>query len=192
MSGKGRFSKASCKSRKNGEDKVHYDKHHVYPRSRKKKGALGKFKAFLGSLRLCTEIKTHQAWHHLFGWMFPEEVVALLKTATQGGLRTVPEIIAFIKYTLQPQRAISHAVKEDFEAWRKIFGKHTKFRSLRKIVIKDWTYQGVKATVLGKRIVKVAIFLPKISPKDRLISNIYRCRDIYVSSFKDGRLLKIS
>jgi hypothetical protein len=192
LSGKGRFSKALRKSRKNGEGKVHYDKHHIYPRSRKKKGALGKFKALLGSLRLCTEIKAHTAWHHLFGRMFPEEAVALLKAATQGGLYTAPEIIAFIKHSLQPHRAVSRAVKGDLDAWRKIFAGYTNFRPLRKIIIKNWAYPGIKATVLDKRIVKVAIFLPKISQNDRLLGNIYRCRNIRVSSFKDGRLLKIS
>lgn len=192
MSRKKRFFENRSELKKRRDSKIHSDKHHIYPRSRKKKGDLGKFKTLLGSLRLRVEIEAHQSWHHLFWRLFPEEVIALLKTATQGGLRTAPEIIAFIKHTLQPSRAISCATKEDLDAWRKIFGKHANFRILKKIIIKNWTYPGVKATVLNKRIVEVAVFLPKILQNDRLLNNIYRCRNIHVGYFKDGRLLKIS
>ncbi|MDP1629243.1 MAG: hypothetical protein Q8L57_01335 [bacterium] len=178
------------KRKKLREAKVHHDKHHVYPRSRKKKGDLGKFKALLGSLRLCAEIGTHQAWHHLFGRLFPEEVISLLKMANRGGLRAAPEIISFIKYSIQPRRAIFSAVKEDLDAWQKIFGKYADFRPLRKIIIRNWAYPGIRAALSGRRVVKVTIFLPKISKNDRLREIISRCRNI--SSFKDGRLLKIS
>ena len=192
MSWKRRFFKDRSGLKRHRETKISRDKHHVYPRSRKKKGDLGKFKTILGSLRLCTEIKTHAAWHHLFGQMFPEEAIALLKIAAQEGLHATPEIIAFIKHSLQPRRAVSQATNEDLNAWQKIFGERANFRPLRKIIIKDWTYPGVKAIVLNKKVVKVTIFLPKISSNIRLFSNIYRCRNIRVSFLKNGQLLKIS
>ncbi len=192
MSEKNRTPENKRKQKKLREAKTDHDKHHVYPRSRRKEGDLGKFKAFLGSLRLRTEIGVHQDWHHLFGRLFPEEVILLLKEANQGGLRTVPEIISFIKYSLQLYRAISTATKEDLDAWNKIFGQHATFRPLRKIIIRDWMYPGIRAMLSGKRIVRVAVFLPKVSQDKRLVKNIHRCRNIHVSSFKDGQLLKLT
>lgn len=183
---KSRFSK--------GRDHKH-NIHHVYPRSRRKKGDLGKFEPICRRLLLRTGIKKHTAWHQIFYNYFPEEVIFLIKFAFKSKLTSPPGIISFIKQFYNRERVIVDATEDDLNAWWEIFGNTSSWRKIRKIILKNWTYPGIKAIISNEgRIIGLVIFLKSI-PKNashRIEKDIYRCKDIQIVVLKENQLLKIT
>ena len=167
------------------------DEHHVYPRSRKKDGDLGKFRQLLRSLRLRVIIKKHNAWHHLFFNLFSEEIIFLIKTAFKNGKTSAPDIIYFIKQESRGSRAVAEATKEDLAAWKEVFNGYNSWRKIKKEIQKEWMYPGIKAIILQHKVVSVIVVLKSISKKNRVIDNIYRCKDVKVIPLKNNQLLKI-
>lgn len=166
--------------------------HHVYPRSRRKKGDLGKFEPFCQRLLLTTEIKKHAAWHQIFYNLFAEEVISLIKEAFKSNLRSPAQIISFIKLFHDPNRTIAEATKEDLFAWQELFGSLSSWRKIKKTIIKNWMYPGVRAIVSGKGEIVALIVVPLRMPRRaRFIKFLFRCRDAQILSLKNGWLLKI-
>lgn len=168
------------------------DEHHVYPRSRKKDGDLGKFRQLLRSLRLNVIIKKHVAWHHLFFNLFSEEVIFLIKTAFKNGKTSAPDIISFIKQGSRKSRLVTEATREDLDAWKEVFNGHNSWRKIKKIIQKEWMYPGIKAIILQHKIIGVIIVLKSVSKKSRVIDDIYKCKDVKVIPLKNNQLLKIT
>ena len=174
--------------------KIKKDEHHVYPRSRRKKGDLGKFEPICRRLVLKTKIKEHAAWHHIFYNYFPEEAIALVKFAFKSQLKSPQGIISFIKQFYKCERAVVESTKEDLSAWQEIFGNTESWRKIRKIILKKWTYPGIKAKISDKgKIAGLMIFLQNIPKRTayRIKKDIYRCKNIQVVSLKENQLLKI-
>lgn len=169
--------------------------HHVYPRSRRKKGDLGKFEPVCRRLLLRTGIKEHIAWHQIFYNYFPEEVIFLIKFAFKSRLTSPPGIVSFIKKFYNRERAVTDATEDDLDAWREIFGNTSSWRKIRKIILKSWTYPGIKAIISNKgKVVGLMVFL-KSTPKNashRIKKDIDRCKDVQIITLKENQLLKIT
>ncbi len=132
------------------------------------------------------------AWHNVFHNLFSEEAISLVKKSFKAGFKSLPEIISFIKRGFYPNQTIPETTKNDLNDWRKIFGQrqNPNCRWIKKFILRNWTYPGVKAVVSGKKIVKVMIYLEKISKTNRIIKNIHKCKNVKI--LENGKLLKIT
>ncbi len=183
------------KPRSGNQKKARHDEHHVYPSSRKIVEDLGKFKPLLQSLVLRKEIYIHNlCWHRLFSNLFAEEAVSKIKKAFKAGLKTAEEIIPFIRREIYNDQRITEVKRSELDAWRKLFGDFYNYRKIRKIIFRDWTYPGIKASIENRKVVRVAIFLKCIPPKaaKRIFENLKKCQNIQITSFKNNQLWKIT
>jgi len=180
---------------KNQKKKRHKrNEHHVYPSSRIKKGDAGKFEPLCCLLNSEVKIKKHAAWHKIFFNLFPEEIISLLKNASKLGIDSPLEIIRFIKKSLNRDLANIKTTDNALDAWREIFGDCSTYNCFEDIIIKKWTYPGIKTEVSKNgRVTNITISLKKIirrNAKKIIWAMLNHCHDIeiateVVSSSKD-------